>query len=88
MADPFALILEAVDEIVGTDTKLLVSLGLSVFRRLRLPFSSFGVESSLLRGRVLSFLEYVNFFFMATKRPQSLLVDVGGDVDVQNRRPE
>lgn len=72
IAELFARMLEAVDDIVGTDTKLLVSLGLSVFRRLRLPSSSSGVESSLLRGRALSFLEYVNFCFMISEYSQAL----------------
>lgn len=78
IAELFARILEAVDEIVGTDTKLLVSLGLSVFRRLRLPSSSSGVDSPLLCGRVLSFLEYVNFDFMIVDRVQALSVTVIG----------
>lgn len=66
--------LDAVDDIVGTDTKLLVSLGLSVFRRLRLPSSSSGVETSMLRGRVLSFFEYVNFFVIVPRQSQALLM--------------
>jgi hypothetical protein len=67
MAELLARKLEAVDDTVGTDTKLLVSLGLSVFRRLRLPSSSSCGESSLWRGRPLSFFEYVNFDLMVRK---------------------
>lgn len=89
IAEPFARILEAVDEIVGTDTKLLVSLGLSVFHRFRLTSSSSGVESSLLRGRALSFLEYVNFCFIVFEEFQTLSVIVKGrSVAVQERRAE
>ena len=73
IAEPFARILDAVDDIVGTDTKLLVSLGLSVFRRLRLPSSSSGIETSMLRGRALSFFEYVNFFVMVPGDPKLFL---------------